>query len=277
MDESKPRIALFVDYEDICFALKGSDPNFPRPADVIRPITEEFFTENDLVSRIAYADWRKFPKDAVDLVDKLGFKPAFSLASDEPQNVPEDGFGRHPAVPVGLALDALYMALTNEAIDRVVLAGGDRQYYEVVNKLRESGVDVSFLAFERSIPDELAEMAGVETIILENILGPPKSSGPEPEQRIDWAPFIRLLLSMELRYGYVGYRGLKDKLDNRVGCGPSEQDKRNFMDKATQQEIITLEKTTNPKNPEFPLTVCRLNRKNPAVQSILKNSLKISD
>jgi hypothetical protein len=165
--------------------------------------------------------------------------------------------------------------MENPTLSRIAFVTGDREYYEVIDRLRELDHNVTLMAFERSIAVEVTEISGVETIMVEHIIGTPKSIGPEPERKIEWSNFIKLLLSMELRYGYVGYRGLKEKLDSNVGCGASEQDKRQYMDMAVQQEIITLDKMTNPKNPEFPLTVCRLNRKHPTVQAILKNSFRL--
>jgi uncharacterized LabA/DUF88 family protein len=274
METKRPRLAVFLDYEDVALALKGEDQNFPRPADIIRPIIEEFCTDYDIVIRYAYADWSRFPKDSVHLIDALGFTCVYSLAraryaSDTVEMAIRD------AVPVRIAVDAMTVAMENPTLSRVVFVAGDREYYEVIDKLRELDHNVSLLAFERSVATETTEISGVETIFLENLVGQAKSSGPEPERKIDWTAFIRLLLSLELRYGYVGYRGLKEKLDMSVGCGPGEQDKRKYMDMAVQQEIITLDKMTNPKNPEFPLTVCRLNRKHPMVQAILKTSFRL--
>lgn len=274
MDVEKSRIALFIDYEDICEALKGEDQNFPRPADIIRPIVEEFTKLGDIIFRYAYADWSKFPPDTVVLVEGLGFTPVYVLSQAKYKKLQSDMTVIN-AVHVGLSLDALNLCLTNSSVESFAFVTADREYYEVVDRIRQNDAKVILLAFERSISGELAEISGVDVIYLEHVLGPPKSSGPASDKRVDWAPFIRLLLSLELRYGYVGYRGLKDKLDSSVGSGISEIEKRRFMDLATQQEIITLEKMNNPKNPDFPLTVCRLNRRHPVVQSILRNSLKL--
>ena len=272
MGEKKVRIAIFLDYENVSFALKGDDQNFPRPADIIRPLVEEFAVEGDLVFRYAYADWSKFPQDTVILVEGLGFTPIYGLTRAKYDHGTIET-NVHMAVPVGLALDALNLLHTNKSVDAFIFVTGDGEYYEIIDRIRQNDVDVLLCAFERSVSTEITEFNGIHVAMLENIIGPPKSAGPARERKIEWAPFIRLLLSLELRYGYVGYRGLKDKLDGNVGCGTSETDKRRFMDMATQQEVITLEKMQNPKNPDFPLTVCRLNRKNPIVQSILRNSL----
>ena len=274
MDGKRPRIAIFVDYEDLAFTLKGDDPNFPRPADLLRPIIEEFYNDYDLVIRHAYADWTKFPKDTVQLVEALGFRAVYSLTKARYAQDSMEVTVRY-AVCLRLALDALSLAMENPTLSRIAFVTGDREYYEVIDRLRELDHNVTLMAYERSIAVEVTEISGVETIMVEQIIGMPKSIGPEPERKIEWSNFIKLLLSMELRYGYVGYRGLKEKLDSNVGCGPSEQDKRQYMDMAVKQEIITLDKMTNPKNPEFPLTVCRLNRKHPTVQAILKNSFRL--
>jgi len=270
----RERVALFLDYGSVSAALKGNDQNHPRPGEIIRPVVEEFAKLGDLVHRYAYADWSRMPHDMVHQVEALGFTPVFALTRARyRKNGMESGVRK--AVPLALALDALELALTDGTPLKFVFVTGDREYYEVVERLRRNDVPVVLAAFERSLSVDVVEISGVEPVFLDNILGPPKSPAPGQEKRIDWAPFIKLLLSLELRYGYVGYRGLKDKLDASVGCGNSEYERRRFMDMATQQEIITLEKMTNPKNPEFPLTVCRLNRKNPVVQNILRSSLKI--
>ncbi len=274
MDENRSRIALFVDYEDVCSALKGEDQNYPRPADILRPLLDEFTPHGDIVYRFAYAEWAKMPPDTVVLIESLGFTPVY-LLNNAHYKRPTAEFNVINSIPVGIALDALNLCITNTTIDMFVFVAADREYFEVIDRIRQNDAKVILAAFERSISEEVAEIAGVETVYLENILGTPKSVAPSAERRVDWAPFIRLLLSLELRYGYVGYRGLKEKLDASVGCGGSENEKRHFMDMATQQEIITLEKMNNPKNPEFPLTVCRLNRRHPIVQSILRNSLKL--
>ncbi|MFA4985945.1 MAG: NYN domain-containing protein [Candidatus Brocadiia bacterium] len=274
MSEKKTRIAIFVDYDDVCMALKGEDQNFPRPADILRPLTEAFLQQGDLVFRAVFADWAKYPVDTVELAQGLGYMPVYSLTRSRSRktsvetNIPN-------AVPIRLALEALSLCLTNATIEKFIFVSADREFYELVDLLRQNDAGVVVAMFERAISVEVTEISGCEIVFLENILGQPRNIGPAAEKKTDWTAFVRLLLSLELRYGYVGYRGLKDKLDSSVGCGPSETDKRRFMDLATQQEIITLDKMENPKNPEFPLTVTRLNRKHPMVQAILKNSLKL--
>ncbi len=123
-DETEPRIAVFLDYENLAIGSRenlGSDFNFG-------PVADALAERGRVIHRKAYADWSYFDSDR-----RMLTRHQVELV-DIPQKM---GGSRKNAADIKLAIDAIELALDRDYISTFVICTGDSDLSPLVQKLRE--------------------------------------------------------------------------------------------------------------------------------------------
>ncbi len=123
-DDDVPRIAVFLDYENLAIGAKdtlGAPFNF-------RPVADALAERGRVITRKAYADWSYFDDDR-----RMLTRHQVELI-DIPQKM---GGSRKNAADIKMAIDAIELALDKEYISTFVICTGDSDLSPLVQKLRE--------------------------------------------------------------------------------------------------------------------------------------------
>ena len=123
-DETEPRIAVFLDYENLAIGSRdnlGADFNFG-------PVADALAERGRVIHRKAYADWSYFDSDR-----RMLTRHQVELV-DIPQKM---GGSRKNAADIKLAIDAIELALDRSYISTFVICTGDSDLSPLVQKLRE--------------------------------------------------------------------------------------------------------------------------------------------
>lgn len=162
-DEVEPRIAVFLDYENLAIGAKetlGSAFNF-------RPVADALAERGRVITRKAYADWSYFDDDR-----RMLTRHQVELI-DIPQKM---GGSRKNAADIKMAIDAIELALDKEYISTFVICTGDSDLSPLVQKLRELDRRVIGVGVRQST-SALLPPACDEFMFYDNLV-----SDPEPEQ-----------------------------------------------------------------------------------------------
>ena len=123
-DETEPRIAVFLDYENLAIGSRdnlGADFNFG-------PVADALAERGRVIHRKAYADWSYFDSDR-----RMLTRHQVELI-DIPQKM---GGSRKNAADIKMAIDAIELALDRDYITTFVICTGDSDLSPLVQKLRE--------------------------------------------------------------------------------------------------------------------------------------------
>ena len=123
-DDDVPRIAVFLDYENLAIGAKdtlGAPFNF-------RPVADALAERGRVITRKAYADWSYFDDDR-----RMLTRHQVELI-DIPQKM---GGARKNAADIKMAIDAIELALDKDYISTFVICTGDSDLSPLVQKLRE--------------------------------------------------------------------------------------------------------------------------------------------
>ena len=123
-DELEPRIAVFLDYENLAI---GARENLGAPFN-FRPVADALAERGRVITRKAYADWSYFDEDR-----RMLTRHQVELI-DIPQKM---GGARKNAADIKMAIDAIELALDKEYISTFVICTGDSDLSPLVQKLRE--------------------------------------------------------------------------------------------------------------------------------------------
>lgn len=141
MNADEPRLALFLDYENLAIGARESGLRFD-----LRPISDALAARGRGVVRRAYADWSHFRSDRDMLV-------AHQVELIE---IPQRrGVVRKNAADIKLAVDAVELALGRDYISTFVIGTGDSDFTPLVHKLRELDRHVIGVGIEASTSDLL--------------------------------------------------------------------------------------------------------------------------
>ncbi len=122
--DQEPRIAVFLDYENLAIGAKdnlGSAFNFG-------PVADALAERGRVIHRKAYADWSYFDSDR-----RMLTRHQVELV-DIPQKM---GGSRKNAADIKMAIDAIELALDRDYITTFVICTGDSDLSPLVQKLRE--------------------------------------------------------------------------------------------------------------------------------------------
>ena len=123
-DDDVPRIAVFLDYENLAIGAKdnlGASFNFG-------PVADALAERGRVITRKAYADWSYFDDDR-----RMLTRHQVELI-DIPQKM---GGARKNAADIKMAIDAIELALDKQYISTFVICTGDSDLSPLVQKLRE--------------------------------------------------------------------------------------------------------------------------------------------
>jgi uncharacterized LabA/DUF88 family protein len=123
-DHAEPRIAVYLDYENLAIGAReslGSTFDFGVVADALAE-------RGRVIARRAYADWSYFDEDR-----RMLTRHQVELI-DIPQKM---GGSRKNAADIKLAIDAIELALERNFISTFVICTGDSDLSPLVQKLRE--------------------------------------------------------------------------------------------------------------------------------------------
>ena len=123
-DDDVPRIAVFLDYENLAI---GAKDNLGAPFN-FRPVADALAERGRVITRKAYADWSYFDDDR-----RMLTRHQVELI-DIPQKM---GGARKNAADIKMAIDAIELALDKDYISTFVICTGDSDLSPLVQKLRE--------------------------------------------------------------------------------------------------------------------------------------------
>jgi uncharacterized LabA/DUF88 family protein len=237
MSDREPRLAVFLDYENLAI---GARENLRRPFD-FGHVADAMAERGRVVARFAYADWSYFEEDRrrltrhnVELIEL-------------PQKM---GASRKNAADIKMAVDAIEMAFEREFVTTFVICTGDSDFTPLVQKLRALdkqviGVGVrgstsallppacdEFLFYDRLVgdiePDEKPSRPAVETaddvpveptdadpvIVIQTLAGLLRSSdGPVRASSLKRAILRKDPTFSEVDYGTRGFGELLRRLE----------------------------------------------------------------
>jgi uncharacterized LabA/DUF88 family protein len=252
-DETEPRIAVFLDYENLAI---GARENLGSPFD-FAPVADALAERGRVIARRAYADWSYFDSDR-----RMLTRHQVELI-DIPQKM---GGSRKNAADIKMAIDAIELALDRSYIGTFVICTGDSDLSPLVQKLRELDRDVigvgvrgstskllppacdEFLFYDNLVstrdetPDSEESGGGGDTsdasIVITTLAGLEASSGAvrgsalkrailrkDPtfsEADLGYRGFGALLRSLE-EEGLVSLEGGSDPMVSMAGAGAAEQ------------------------------------------------------
>ena len=190
--DDEPRIAVFLDYENLAIGAKdnlGATFNF-------RPVADALAERGRVITRKAYADWSYFDDDR-----RMLTRHQVELI-DIPQKM---GGARKNAADIKMAIDAIELALDKEYISTFVICTGDSDLSPLVQKLRELDRQVIGVGVRQST-SKLLPPACDEFMFYDNLVSdsdtesekPRKGSKAKPKDDGDAAPTDLALVTSTL-------------------------------------------------------------------------------
>jgi len=250
-------VAVFIDWENLYISIqKEYGEKRPDASFLVEVILNEAKHHGIPIAK-AYANWDNFP-GVMNTLKGKGVEPQQPYAKREEHTIPD-------AADIALCLDAVETCFESTHIEAFVFASGDADYIELINRLLRRGKAVYFLGLKKTTSSILKQQVGGRLTFLDAQL----SLGTAFRVRSTGAPdtmpeLIRLVDGLERsRMAFVGLKFLRDR------HGVPQQ----LISEAISIGILEVYKVPNPKNPEFPVTACRLVKDNEKIQEILQEPL----
>ena len=198
-DDHEPRIAVYLDYENLAIGARdnlGQSFDFAHVADALAE-------RGRVIVRKAYADWSYFDADR-----RMLTRHSVELI-DIPQKM---GGSRKNAADIKMAIDAIELALDRDYINTFVICTGDSDLSPLVQKLRELDRRVIGVGV-RSSTSKLLPPACDEFLFYDNLVSSPDddpapSSESEPSKQ-DSSIVLTTLAGLESGTGAVRASALK--------------------------------------------------------------------
>jgi uncharacterized LabA/DUF88 family protein len=175
-DDHEPRIAVYLDYENLAI---GARDNLGEPFDFAN-VADAIAERGRAIVRRAYADWSYFDSDR-RMLTRHGVE-----LIDIPQKM---GGSRKNAADIKMAIDAIELALDRQYISTFVICTGDSDLSPLVQKLRELDRTVIGVGVKGST-SKLLPPACDEFLFYDNLVGstPVRSSAGTTDDDSDDAP-----------------------------------------------------------------------------------------
>ena len=164
--ELEPRIAVFLDYENLAI---GARDNLGAPFD-FGPVADALAERGRVIHRKAYADWSYFDADR-----RMLTRHQVELV-DIPQKM---GGSRKNAADIKMAIDAIELALDRDYLTTFVICTGDSDLSPLVQKLRELDRQVIGVGVRQST-SKLLPPACDEFMFYDNLVS---DSDDEPKRK----------------------------------------------------------------------------------------------
>jgi len=187
-----------------------------------------------------------------------GVEPQQPYAKREEHTIPD-------AADIALCLDAVETCFESTHIEAFVFATGDADYIQLINRLLRRGKTVHFLGLKKTTSRILKQQVAGHLTFLDAQLSLGTASRVRSTGAPDTMPeLVRLVDGLERsRMAFVGLKFLRD----RHGVP------QRLISEAISIGILQVYKVPYPKNPEVPVSACRLVKDDEQVQEILKEPL----
>ena len=202
----------------------------------------------------AYANWDNFP-GTVNTLKGYSIEIRQAYAKRENQTIPD-------AADIAMVCDTIELIFESPHVKTFVLVAGDADYIEVINRLGRHNKEVVFFGLQKCTSRVLKDRLAENMIFIDGEL---ELKAATLKETISGAPdstieMIRLIDSLEqCKMPFVGLSFLRDR------HGTPQP----VISEAISNGILETYKVNNPKNPEFPVTACRLNRADSLVRKIV--------
>lgn len=254
------RVALFVDYENIRRSLEHHFDPCPAPQVLCEKLYEAASRYGHVLLANAYADWSIAGTDAREF-RRRQIEPRLVLTK-------ENGDDR---TDITMSLDALETLYVEPGIDVYVIASGDSDFHDLLQRLRRRGKRIVVTAVRPDTGREL--MRGSDRFVaLEEVFGvrSPRQVMPVEWDAYDWTGFIRLIRDLDRKLNFVGLRYVATKVLNPHNCGLSDRaQKQELLNRAIDSKIILPYQVENIEEGGEPVSACRLNHEHPLVAETL--------
>ena len=171
MANSEHSLAVFIDFENLALAFKGSKSKFE-----IEKVLARLVEKGKIIVKRAYADWSRFPE----------YKSQLHEAAIELIEIPKRTRTGKNSADIRLCVDAMDLCYAKEHIDTFAIISGDSDFSPLVSKLKENGKTVLGLGMKESTSDLLTANCD-EFIFYEDLEhplgGPPKLDKDIPENK----------------------------------------------------------------------------------------------
>ncbi len=165
LKDSEPKIALFIDYDNIAIGLKDAGSQLFDVNRVMRRLLDK----GRIIFKRAYADWSLFNTH----------KQPLHESGIEMIDIPmRRSIGKNSA-DIRLVVDALDLCYTKEHIDTFVIGSGDSDFSPLVSKLKENDKHVIGFGLRGSTSHLLADNCD-EFIFYEDLVDLPTVRPPLP-------------------------------------------------------------------------------------------------
>lgn len=172
--ELEPRIAVFLDYENLAIGARES----LGAAFDFGPVADALAERGRVIHRKAYADWSYFDDDR-----RMLTRHQVELV-DIPQKM---GGSRKNAADIKLAIDAIELALDRDYISTFVICTGDSDLSPLVQKLRELDRQVIGVGIRQST-SKLLPPACDEFMFYDNLVSDADETPKKKSRKSDEAP-----------------------------------------------------------------------------------------
>lgn len=98
--------------------------------------------------------------------------------------------------------------------------------------------------------------------------GSPEEIGTSEDERFE--EFVHQFSRLEDRHDFMWAGYIVRELLPRLGYSPDEA--KLVLDRLRADEVLSISKVANPKNPDFPATGVRLNREHPRVRAVFEET-----
>ena len=183
MPSESDRVALFIDVDNLFISAQGAGLPFNLGL-VIDRVREE----GTVMSAKAYADWANqrlrpvLPDFRQYAIEQVHLPTSGSRMSNEFKNTAD----------IQLAVDAMEMVFSQVRPNTVVIAGGDRDFVPLVQKLKRYGARVLGMGVETSVSSVLAQAC--DAFVYYDGLVPPAPEEHEPiSSAVDMQPTYVLM------------------------------------------------------------------------------------
>ena len=183
MASESDRVALFIDVDNLFISAQGAGLPFNLGL-VIDRVREE----GTVMSAKAYADWANqrlrpvLPDFRQYAIEQVHLPTSGSRMSNEFKNTAD----------IQLAVDAMEMVFSQVRPNTVVIAGGDRDFVPLVQKLKRYGARVLGMGVETSVSSVLAQAC--DAFVYYDGLVPPAPEEHEPiSSAVDMQPTYVLM------------------------------------------------------------------------------------
>lgn len=232
MSESRLKIALFIDFDNIEIGVKTTLGGHFDVGAVLEAMKER----GEVVTKIAYGDWtragdysRSLTQHAIQMVQR-------NLTPGGDKN----------GADINLALDALEMAFTHSHINAFVIVGGDSDFMALVEKLKLYDRQV-FVVGGRAFTSVILQKNCTEFIAYENLIGRRGSSsrGGASKDVKDAMPLVKRALKVLADREVMPQLGVLKSTLLQLDSTFSEREYgvstfRDFVQKLERAQLVTL-------------------------------------